>query len=102
MTRQASHANIRGIAAGECGSLLIEFSISIWALLLMVFLIFEFCMSLYTYSVLSNAAREGVRYAIVHGSDSSTCSGPSSGCADTTGGNVTSVVTSFTDLLFTI
>jgi Flp pilus assembly protein TadG len=33
-------------------------------LFLLTFLIFEFCMTIYTYSVLGNAAREGVRYAI--------------------------------------
>jgi Flp pilus assembly protein TadG len=60
----------------------------------MAFLIFEFCMAIYTYSVLGNAAREGVRYAIVHGTDNSSCSGPSSGCADSGGNNVTAVVNS--------
>ncbi len=70
------------LVRGESGSMLIEFSLSVWALLLMAFLIFEFCMAIYTYSVLSNAAREGVRYAIVHGTDNRSCSGPSSGCGD--------------------
>ena len=80
--------------------MLIEFALSIWTLFLLTFLIFEFCMTVYTYSVLGNAAREGVRYAIVHGSDSAACSGPGSGCTDTTGSNVSAVVKSYATLTF--
>jgi hypothetical protein len=64
------------------------------------FLIFEFCMMIYTYGVLCNAAREGVRYAIVHGTDNSLCSGPSSGCGDTAGSNITAVVDGYAALSF--
>ena len=84
----------------EQGSVLLEFSLSIWTIFLVTFLIFEFCMTVYTYSVLGNAAREGVRYAIVHGSDSSACSGPGSGCADSVGANVTAVVNSYAGVSF--
>jgi Flp pilus assembly protein TadG len=84
----------------ELGSMLIEFSLSVWTLFLVTFLIFEFCMTVYTYSVLGNAAREGVRYAIVHGSDSATCSGPGSGCVDTLGSNITAVVEGYTEVTF--
>jgi Flp pilus assembly protein TadG len=84
----------------ECGSMLVEFSLSIWIVFLVTFLIFEFCMMVYTYSVLCNAAREGVRYAIAHGTDSSNCSGPSTGCGDSTGTNVTSVVNGYAALSF--
>ena len=84
----------------ESGSMMIEFCLSVWTLFLMAFLIFEFCMAIYTYSVLGNAAREGVRYAIVHGTDNSSCSGPSSGCADSGGNNVTAVVNSYASISF--
>ena len=84
----------------EQGSALLEFSLSIWTIFMVTFLIFEFCMTVYTYSVLGNAAREGVRYAIVHGSDSSACSGPGSGCADSVGGNVTAVVNGYAGVSF--
>ena len=87
-------------AGEESGSMLIEFALSVWTLLLVTFLIFEFCMTIYTYSVLCNAAREGVRYAIAHGTDSSTCSGPSTGCSDSTGANVTSVVMGYAKVCF--
>jgi Flp pilus assembly protein TadG len=87
-------------AEDEQGLMLIEFSISIWILFLVTLLIFEFCMTLYTYSVLGNAAREGIRYAIVHGTDSSSCSGPSTGCADSNGSNVSAVVNSYASISF--
>ena len=88
------------LSGDERGSALLEFSLSVWMLFLMTFLIFEFCMTVYTYSVLSNAAREGVRYAVVHGTDNSSCSGPSSGCSDSSGSNVTAVVNSYAALSF--
>jgi len=89
-----------GLARGECGSMLIEFALSVWTLFLLTFLIFEFCMTIYTYSVLNNAAREGVRYAIAHGTDSATCSGPSTGCSDSTGANVSNVVKGYASVSF--
>jgi Flp pilus assembly protein TadG len=57
--------------------------------------IMECCMMGYSYSVLEDAAREGVRYAIIHGTDSSSCSGPSTGCGDSTGANVVSDVKTY-------
>ena len=84
----------------ERGAMLLEFSLSIWTLFLVMFLIFEFCMMIYTYSVLSNAAREGVRYAIVHGANSASCSGPGSACSDPSGANVTASVRSYARLTF--
>ena len=52
----------------------------------------------YSYSVLEDAAREGVRYAIIHGTDSASCSGPSTGCGDSTGANVVSDVKVYADV----
>jgi Flp pilus assembly protein TadG len=77
----------------EKGSLVVETALSLLVVIPMVFWLFEMCMLTYTYSVLGDAARLGVRYAIVHGTDSGNCSGPSGGCADTAGANVKSVVT---------
>jgi Flp pilus assembly protein TadG len=76
----------------EDGSLVVETALSLLLVIPMVFWLFEMCMLTYTYSVLGDAARQGVRYAIVHGTGSANCSGPSTGCADTSGANVTSVV----------
>jgi Flp pilus assembly protein TadG len=81
-----------GLIHSEEGSLVVETALSLLLVIPMVFWMFEMCMLTYTYSVLGDAARQGVRYAIVHGTDSNNCSGPSTGCADTAGANVSSVV----------
>jgi len=90
----------RRLAFEESGSATIEFALSVWTLFLLTFLIFEFSMAIYTYSVLANAAREGVRYAITHGSDNASCSGPSPGCGDSTGSNITGVVRGYAAISF--
>ncbi|MHB8302656.1 MAG: TadE/TadG family type IV pilus assembly protein [Acidobacteriaceae bacterium] len=82
----------RGILRNESGSLVLETALALLVIVPMVLWLFEMCMLTYTYSVLGDAARQGVRYAIVHGTDNTNCSGPSSGCSDSTGGNVVSVV----------
>ncbi len=44
----------------------------------MVFLLsfIEITALVYTYSVLADSAKEGVRYGVVHGTLSTTCNGP--------------------------
>ena len=93
-------APLRASFADDCGSALLEFALSVWTMLLVTFLIFEFCMLVYTYSVLANAAREGVRYAVVHGTTNTSCSGPNNGCGDASGGNVIAVVRGYAALSF--
>lgn len=77
----------------EQGQANVEFALSIMAVLLVVFFSWELLMAMYTMSVLADAAKEGVRYAIVHGSDNGNCSGP--GCTDASATNVKNVVTGF-------
>jgi Flp pilus assembly protein TadG len=77
------------------GSVLIETSIAYMLGMTMVLGIIELATMCYTFGVISESARAGVRYAIVHGSDSTTCSGPTSGCGDPTGANVVTRVTAF-------
>jgi len=71
--------------------------------------IIQTILMMYAYSTLANAAKEGVRYAIVHGTGNSNCSGPGNPsvspaitCAgDPTGSvNVTPQVTGFAGLSF--
>ena len=57
--------------------------------------IIECCMMGYTYSVYADAARHGMRYATLHGFDSSSCSGPTVGCGDPTASNVVNDVTTY-------
>ena len=74
----------------EEGQAQVEFALSIMVVLFMVFFSWELLMAMYTASVMANAAKEGVRYAIVHGSNSSLCSGPnpSNPCASDPAGDV--------------
>jgi Flp pilus assembly protein TadG len=76
----------------ESGSASIETAAALGFVLLLAFWLMEMCMFGYTLSVLEDAAHEGVRYAISHGAESSNCSGPTTGCTDTTGANVKAVV----------
>ena len=78
----------------ERGSAIIEFLFSVMILMFLVFWVFETSMMIYTYVVIAGAAKNGVRYAIVHGTLSGNCSGPSTGCSDSTAANVTSQVKS--------
>ncbi|SRR6266404_1146500 len=48
-----------------------EFMMVVLPTVSLIFGIFSFAMTVYTWSFLSNAARDAVRYAIVHGSKSS-------------------------------
>ena len=82
----------------EEGQAQVEFALSIMVVFLMVFFSWELLMAMYTASVMADAAKEGVRYAIVHGSNSSLCSGPnpSSPCAsDPAGDEVVNTVKSY-------
>lgn len=77
------------------GSVLVETSLALLLAFPVLFSGFELCMFAYTQAILGDAARVGVRYAIIHGVDSSTCSGPTNGCSDQSGANVVSTVQNY-------
>ena len=58
---------------GEEGSSLVEFALSIPVLLTFFFGLIQVCIATYTRAAISECAREGTRYAMVHGS---TCETP--------------------------
>jgi Flp pilus assembly protein TadG len=74
------------------GSVALETALTLLVTVPFVFSIFEVCMVSFTYSTLNDSVRQGVRYAVSHGTGSTNCSGPSAGCADATGANVQAVV----------
>jgi hypothetical protein len=83
------------------GQALTEFSLVLPILLILFLGIIEFGRFVLAYQVLNNAVREGSRYAVVHGSNSTCPSGPMPGgvtspspCADPTGSAVKSKVVS--------
>jgi Flp pilus assembly protein TadG len=63
----------------EKGQALIEFALTILFVMLFFVAFIELIMMFYTYNVLADSAKEGVRYAIVHGSKSGSPSTASTG-----------------------
>ena len=79
---------------GQRGQASLELLVTLIVAFTLVFGLFELCLFTYTCSILNDAVEEGVRYAIMHGTDSSQCSGPDAGCVDQSPyANVQSVVT---------
>ena len=80
------------------GSSLVEFALVSFVLMVAVFAVFEFSRMIIVYTNVANAARIGVRYAIVHGGTrtGTGVDGPS-GPGSTT--NVVNVVKNYADLL---
>lgn len=58
------------------GQALVEFAMVVPVFLFLLFSMIDFARYVYYVQVLNNAAREGTRYAIVHGSNSFTPTGP--------------------------
>jgi len=56
---------------------MVEMALSVIVLLTVIFGVFEICLALYTYHFISDAAREGTRFAIVRGS---ACQSPGYEC----------------------
>lgn len=61
------------------GQAMVEFLLSLMMLMIFIFFCFEIFMMVYSYNVLADAAKEGVRTAIISGSRSATPAGPTSG-----------------------
>jgi hypothetical protein len=75
------------------GQAMVEFALTITMVLFIMFFIFEVLMFMYTYNVLAYSAKEGVRYAIVHGTGNSvTCTYPCTGSPSSTSAAVVIVV----------
>jgi len=94
-TPQRWWASVSTCYGREDGSILVETALVFMLMITMVLGIIELSVMAYTLSVLEDAAREGVRYASVHGVDSASCSGPSIGCADSSSANVVSDITAY-------
>src|SRR5213082_210756 len=87
----------RSTSKRQLGQAMVELMLTTVFLTLLLVTIFEMLGLIYTYSVVANAAKEGVRYAVVHGASNSSASGPASGSATTppctsSSSNVTNVV----------
>jgi Flp pilus assembly protein TadG len=80
-----------GGLAGRSGQTLVEFSVVAVLTVIMLLFVVEMGRMLLVYTTVANAARAGVRYAIVHGSTRST--GTTVDSASGPGSNPTQVVT---------
>jgi hypothetical protein len=80
-TRSSSKRRLRS----DRGQATIEFALVIIFLMVMVVSILEMVLFMHTYNVLADSAKEGVRYAIVHGKNNSQPSGPTCPCPDIDG-----------------
>jgi Flp pilus assembly protein TadG len=84
----------------EAGGTLVEFALSATVLTALVFGVMAMCMALYIYHFVSDAAREGARYAIVRGSSCSTYGKFTSDCPLSTTANPSPIQTYVRSLTF--
>ncbi len=61
----------------EEGQAIVETALALPLLVAFTFILIEACLAFYSYSMISESAREGSRYAIVHGSTCQTLNGAS-------------------------
>ena len=87
MTQASSHTfkSFTKRLRSDRGQATVEFALVVIILFVMVFSIVETIFFVSTYNVLANSAKEGVRYAIVHGANNSQASGPTCPCVDIDG-----------------
>jgi Flp pilus assembly protein TadG len=107
---EAQHMGVPSIKRSSRGQASVEFALTIVFVMVIILGAIEMIMLIYTYSVLADAAKEGVRYAIVHGTQvgGSNCSGPGSTgpgvtgitCTDSSGTNVQNAVLAYAAMTF--
>jgi len=83
MTLKSPHAvrACKNALRSDRGQAQVEFALVVIFLFLLVLAILEMFFFMNTYNVLANSAKEGVRYAIVHGYNNSSSAGPTCPCA---------------------
>ena len=69
---------LRRARRGDAGQAQVEFALVIVFLMLLIVSFIEVVLMMHTYNVIADAAKEGVRYAIVHGADNTAGCGPAS------------------------
>ena len=67
------------------GQAQVEFALVVVLLMVLILSMVELITLIHTYNVLADAAKEGLRYAVVHGTGNSTPSGPTCPCKDIDG-----------------
>jgi hypothetical protein len=80
----------RSLAGCERGSTLIEMAVTLPVLFTLLFCFMEMCLAFYTHDMISECAREGIRYAMLHGAS---CPNSSTPTCEATATQVNSYVT---------
>jgi Flp pilus assembly protein TadG len=75
----------RCLRASTRGQATVEFALVVVLLIVVILSMLELILLMHTYNTLADAAKEGVRYAEVHGTRNSKPSGPTCPCADIDG-----------------
>lgn len=65
-----------GLAGEDDGSSMVEFALSLTLLFGIIFCFMELCLIFYTHHMIAEMAREGTRYASVHGASCPTTANP--------------------------
>jgi TadE-like protein len=82
----------------QAGQAMVEFMLVVVVLVILFASFLQMIMLMYAYTTIADAAKEGMRYAVVHGTGNTNCSGPGTTgpppvtCSDTTGNNVVHAV----------
>jgi hypothetical protein len=66
----------RMVRKHQSGQAAVEFLLTVILVMLLILAFVELIMMLFAYNVVADAAKEGVRFAIVHGTLSNSCNGP--------------------------
>jgi Flp pilus assembly protein TadG len=85
----------RKIITKQRGQAAVEFALIVVFLMLLIVGFIEMIMLINTYNVIADAAKEGVRYAVVHGASNTGSSGPTCPCAAIDGVAGTGVVKTY-------
>jgi len=87
---------LRGFHRGEGAQSLVEFALTLPLFLLLVTGIFDVARAVWQENSLAYAAREGTRYAIVHGSAGNPVVGPCTNCLNPVANNLAYLVNAVT------
>lgn len=73
--KSARQGRGRHLVRGESGESLVSFALTLPVMLGFILGLMQMCLAYYTYEMISECAREGTRYAIVHGTTCQTSAG---------------------------
>jgi TadE-like protein len=83
--REKPESGRRRLHQNADGQATVEFVLTALFLILLIFGILELMLMIHAYNVLADAAKEGLRYAVVHGASNGNHSGPTCPCVDLDG-----------------